>query len=360
MELIEKVTTTKFDVTNDDLQLILPYILKDPHGKESNVVLSSKAVDSLVFKKWTDGKPETIIITPEDFAKGYTLYKANSKDDTITQSAPEPVVEKSSTTKTEVWGRTIDYITETDYTLNNKNNCLTNIFESNGVSVIIKRFLYRVDRVINEEKNEDYCFYAIALPTSEAEEREFLLNGWKIHPMFFDGYTKKNNAFMNRVLISKDKHLYETNPVSKSVTLEIVSGLQLLYFIEFGTMIKDRTEYRGIVWDSGEILVSNANINEDSLLIINGKNTGIEIPKGRMFGYVSKFSYDREYDWLFMPLNLKEKYYICDSTFMIPTNVNVDSALLWGGHKAHTGIFSFDAHKAIDDVDNSFVKFWSF
>ena len=357
MELIEKVTTTKFDVTNDDLQLVLPYILKDPHGTKSNVVLSSKSEDSLVFKKWTNGKPETIIITPGDFAKGYTLYKANSENDTITQPAPEPVVEKSTTTKTEVWGRTFDYITETDYTLNNKNNCLTNIFASDGVSVVIKQFLYRVDRVINEEKNEDYCFYAIALPTSEAEEREFLLNGWKIHPMFFD---KKRTLYMDKVLISKDKHLYASNPVWGSVTLEIVSGLQLLYFIEFGTMIEDRTEYRGIVWDSGEILVSNAKINEDNLLIIDDKNTGIEIPKGRMFGYVSKFSYVREYDWLFMPLELKEKYHICDSTFMIPTNVNVDSALLWGGHKAHTGIFSFDAHKTIDDVDNSFVKFWSF
>jgi hypothetical protein len=209
------------------------------------------------------------------------------------------------------------------------------------------------------DADHDNTIYSIAYPVSETDKKRYMDDGWKIHPMF---YNKENGCYMHSVVINTKKHKYvDTNECdTMSLTIEIVSGLQLLYLIEFGTRKTDgECIYHGIEYNHGPILLSNAYTDECNLLSINNKDTGVIVLPGA--GYISRFMYwNEEYDWLLLPNKMREKYDLCDS-WCIGSALGKKNSIKWGEYYQYrTGIFRFimDESRAISGEE--YVMTWQY
>ena len=156
-------------------------------------------------------------------------------------------------------------------------------------------------------------------------------------------YNKENGCYMHSVVINTKKHKYvDTDPCDEmSLTIEIVSGLQLLYLIEVGTKREEEgpnNRYHGIEYNNGAILVSNAYTDEKNSLFINNIYTGVTVSSDS--GYISRFMYWNEhYDWLLLPKETTSDSTLCDSWFIGP-KLNMRNSIKWGDdHDFESGIF---------------------
>lgn len=253
------------------------------------------------------------------------------------------------------WCRVIDYANGKDHEI-----CATDIDQifdrSTPHTTEIKQFLYRVACT----KDSDSGVYEILLPLSESDKKCCMDNGWKIHPMFFN---KRTGCYMPSVIINTKKHKYvDTDKCDEmSLTIEIVSGLQLLYLVEYGTKGEEgpSDRYHGIEYNNGAILVSNAYTDEKNQLVINDEIQSILVYSDS--GYISRFMYWNEnYDWLLLPKETKDESALCNSYYVGPT-LNVKNSIKWGDDfQCKFGIFRFtmDDSTAISGEEN--VMTWHF
>ena len=253
------------------------------------------------------------------------------------------------------WCRVIDYANGKDHEI-----CATDIDQifdrSTPHKTEIKQFLYRVACT----KDSDSGVYEILLPLSESDKKCCMDNGWKIHPMFFN---KRTGCYMPSVIINTKKHKYvDTDKCDEmSLTIEIVSGLQLLYLVEYGTNGEEgpSDRYHGIEYNNGAILVSNAYTDEKNQLVINDEIQSILVYSDS--GYISRFMYWNEnYDWLLLPKETKDESALCNSYYVGPT-LNVKNSIKWGDDfQCKFGIFRFtmDDSTAISGEEN--VMTWHF
>ena len=253
------------------------------------------------------------------------------------------------------WCRVIDYANGKDHEI-----CATDIDQifdrSTPHTTEIKQFLYRVACT----KDSDSGVYEILLPLSESDKKCCMDNGWKIHPMFFN---KRTGCYMPSVIINTKKHKYvDTDKCDEmSLTIEIVSGLQLLYLVEYGTNGEEgpSDRYHGIEYNNGAILVSNAYTDEKNQLVINDEIQSILVYSDS--GYISRFMYWNEnYDWLLLPKETKDESALCNSYYVGPT-LNVKNSIKWGDDfQCKFGIFRFtmDDSTAISGEEN--VMTWHF
>ena len=245
--------------------------------------------------------------------------------------------EGSTTFSNTWWCRVIDYANGKDHEI-----CATDIDQifdrSAPHTTEIKQFLYRVTRT--KDSHTDCVGYEILLPSSESDKKCCMDNGWKIHPMFFN---KRTGCYMRSVVINTKKHKYvDTDACDEmSLTIEIVSGLQLLYLVEVGTKKEEEgpsNRYHGIEYNNGAILVSNAYTDEKNSLFINNEYTGVTVSSDS--GYISRFMYWNEhYDWLLLPKETTSDPTLCDSWFIGP-KLNMRNSIKWGDeYEFKSGIF---------------------
>lgn len=350
---MENVIESKFSFDDNSVLVGFPYILQHINGNKQLVVCCTKTEDVLTFNTYDeDNNPRVLNISPELFNKEYSLYTVSSSDfidqinipsDTTTPPNSEFIRNNSY-----YWCRTINYSKQT---ISSENNDLSVLFSMDTTTVTITRFLYRITRDIDKDNGFDLCRYEVTLPISTSDEREFIKQGFKVHPMFYDDERERMRGFVN---INRTKYLYnpDNNPIEDSITLEIVSGIQLLYLIEFGLFKgKEATMYRGITYDSGMTIVSNAYIDCDNQLVLNEHNTDIFI--NNESGYINRFMYNEYYDWLFIPEETTDNVNkFTDSTFVPPT-IGETNIIYWGGYQKFSGPFRFNMN---DDYYNPGCK----
>lgn len=376
---LENIMVSKFNV-NPDSGLIenLPYVLENVETHERQIgtlVLANE--EKLVFNVWSQDEDCRLVLTPSNI-ESYHIYKASSKDgisiqiedvDKYTLPSGKVLSEKDIHNIMDVINNpskalseqdihsimnvmnnplqdTINEITSTiacnriiDYKYQDSDKCLTTGIENfykvdteSGVTVI-KQFLYKVSFL----KDRDLVQYAIMLPASEKDKREYIEKGWKIHPMF---YNKKNDRYMNRVILGKKHAIDFAHKEQDSITIQILSGLQMLYLVEFGLNQNPNLEcsmYAGIQYDGGYIVISNAYVDERNQLVIDDEIESILVYSD--FGYISKFVYwNGECDWLFLPKETTDTPTLTDSFFTGPSR-NRKSIILWGDDDSNAGIF---------------------
>lgn len=393
---LENLVVTKFDTSSDDLVEKLPYVLESTETKERLIgVLKNCECDMLAFSTWKG----VIVISPAD-AEKYNIYKADLtdgmyllfKNDTLSISASHDMSEEKmkqikdamseegvvqmalfnqrfdnvsvldvndrpQQISTIVCHRIIDYIN------NDTNDALTTGIEYFYTVLahvtIINQFLYKVTR--DKDSFQDMMLYEIMLPASESDKRDYMNAGWKIHPMF---YNKENDCYMPTVRIQRPMQLMTFPNCDKddSITLQILSGLQLLHLIEYGPNEKDKEEpglYVGLDYSNDGIIISNASTNENNHLIIDGEGTVI---LKDISGYISRFLYwNDKYDWLFFPKETvtNANRSMSDSEFMGPT-LGVNNIIKWGSiDSASFGIFGYWM-QSTEASENDYVIPWEF
>lgn len=394
---LENFVVTKFDTSSDDLVEKLPYVLENTETKERLIgVLKNCECDMLAFSTWKG----VIVISPAD-AEKYNIYKADLTDgmyllfkgDSLSISASHEMSEEKmkqikdamseegvvqmalfnqrfdnvsvldvndcpQQISTIVCHRIIDYIN------NDANDALTTGIEYFYTVLahvtIIRQFLYKVTR--EKDSSVDLILYQIMLPASESDKEQYMNAGWKIHPMF---YNKENDCYMPTVRIQRPMQLMTFPNCDKddSITLQILSGLQLLHLIEHGPNEKDKEEpglYVGLDYSNDGIIISNASTNENNHLIIDGEGT--VILKGMAGGYISRFLYwNDKYDWLFFPKETvtNANRSMSDSEFVGPT-LGVNNIIKWGSiESASFGIFGYWM-RSTEASENDYVIPWEF
>lgn len=372
MKPLNDIVVKKFDTGHYGLIINLPYVLEDKETREKRIVVLSAIDDEhLTFSEWlkTVNTTNSFSITPDRMMEKYNLYKAILNDgmwlifknDPLAISASADIPEeKMKEIRDAVSLNEEVTIQEPGYVIkdviNTINACRIICYAANktdfgiGIADIgqiihqntphtteIKQFLYRV--TCTKDSHNDSVAYEILLPSSESDKKYYMDNGWKIHPMF---YNKSNDCYMNSVVINTRKHKYVDTDAcdDMSLTIEIVSGLQLLYLIEFGTMKQKeiRSRYHGIEYNNGAILVSNAYTNENNHLIINNIDTGVIISDNS--GYISRFMHwNEKYDWLLLPKETTGVSDLCDSWCICP-KLDVRNSIKWGEeYEFDSGIF---------------------
>lgn len=367
---LKNIIVSKFNVNRESgLVADMPYVLENVETHErqmGTLVLGNE--ERLVFNVWDNDQTRSVTLTTSNI-ESYHIYRASSKDgisiqiedgDTYTLPSGKVISEKDmriikdalnevsqATIKEEnhnptgavVCHRIVDYKNQ-----NFAEYCTTGIEKfyevdtESGVT-IIKQFLYKVTREIyidrdRPDDNRDQVTYAIMLPASE---KDYMEKGWKIHPMFYD---KKNGRYMDRVILGQ-KHIMDfTHRADDSITIQILSGLQLLYLVEFGLKQNPNLSdgiYAGIQYEKGFILISNAYANEKNQLVIDGENRSIIVHDG--IGYISRFTYWNEFhDWLFLPEEITKNPTMTKSYYSGPT-INLKNIILWGDEGSNNGIF---------------------
>ena len=261
--------------------------------------------------------------------------------------------EGSTTFSNKWWCRVIDYANGKDHEI-----CATDIDQifdrSAPHTTEIKQFLYRVTRT--KDSHTDCVGYEILLPSSESDKKRYMDNGWKIHPMF---YNKDNVCYMNSVVLS-ERHIMDfTHREEDSITIQILSGLQLLYLIEFGLNQNPNlggSMYAGIQYEDGFIVISNAYADEKNQLVIDDEIQSILVYSD--YGYISRFMYDEKYDWLFLPAETTDNPTMTDSYFAGPTR-NLKNIIKWGDDDLNAGIFRLWMYSTSTDGDEYIVP-WEF
>lgn len=416
MKPIENIVIKKFDTGNSGLIENMPYVLEDKKDGSRQIATLCSCEDlHLVFNVWdkngkaNGGPVKTIVLSPMDI-DNLNIYKADLydgawfiiKDDTVSISAsPDMPKEKLKQIKDALNDPTDDPIfltnqqTIKDVFLNqnfnsritgpvNEENCpptstivchrtidyknqkcdgswLTTGIENfykvdteSGVTVI-KQFLYKVIPV--KDADNDQVQYEIMIPISESDKKCYMDAGWKIHPMF---YNKDNGCYMPSVVI-KERHAMDfTHREEDSITIQILSGIQLLYLIEFGLNQNPNlssSTYAGIQYEDGYIVISNAYADENNQLFINNEYTCVSLSPD--LGYISRFMYwSDKYDWLFFPKETTEHPTLTDSFWAGPSR-NQKNIILWGDEGINVGIFRLWMYSTSTDGDEYIVP-WEF
>lgn len=389
---LEDLVVTKFDTANDDLVEGLPYVLENTETRKRQIgVLKSCEPDALAFSTWTG----YVIITTAD-AKKYNIYKANLtdgmvlmlKDESFNLSAAHDIpaekikeirdainnvphtflsqnfggivqgvindARNCPPTSTIVCYRIIDYRAET---AEGVTVGIENFYKVKPQVTIIKQFLYKVNRV--KDNYADMIQYEICLPISESDKKEYLDEGWKIHPMF---YNKENDRYMPSVRIQHPMQMMTLPDYVKeqSITLQILTGLQLLHLVEYGPNEKDKEEpgmYAGIDYTNNGIVISNASTDENNRLIIDGEETVLIKP---ISGYISRFLYwNDKFDWLFFPKETTRNVTMSDSEFVGPT-MGVNNIIKWGSIDSESfGMFHYWM-RSTDASEDDYIIPWEF
>lgn len=412
------IIVQKFDTSNSSLIEGLPYVLEDTRTNERQIVTLSSCEDNhLVFSMWekggnsSGGPTKTIVLSPSDVVNRYNIYKADLRDgmwllfkddsvsisssldisketlkrirDSLNNPPDEPIFlnnqiikdvflnqnfnspitgpineENCPPTGTVVCHRIIDY-------KNQKcdGSWLTTGIENfykvdteSGVTVI-KQFLYKVTPI--KDADNDQVQYEIMIPVSESDKKRYMDAGWKIHPMF---YNKDNGCYMHSVVIKQRHSMDFTHEEKDSITIQILSGLQMLYLVEFGLNQNPKlgcSIYAGIQYDDGYIVISNAYTDEKNQLVIDDEIQSILVYSDS--GYISRFMYwNEKYDWLFLPKETAEKptMAMTDSFFVGPTR-NLKNIILWGDEDLNAGIFRLWMCSTSTDGDEYIVP-WEF
>ena len=394
---LEDLVVTKFDTASDDLVEKMPYVLENTETKERQIgVLKNSDCDMLAFSTWKG----VIVINPTD-AKKYNIYKADLTDgmyllfkgDSLSISASHDMSEEKKKqikdamseegvvqmalsnqlfdnvhvldvvddrpqqVSTIICHRIIDYIN------NNTDDALTTGIEYFYTVLahvtIIRQFLYKVTR--EKESFKDLIQYEIMLPASESDKKYYMDNGWKIHPMF---YNKKNDCYMSTVRIQRPMQMMTFPDCDKddSITLQILSGLQMLHLIEYGPNEKDKEEpglYVGLDYSNDGIIISNAYTDEGNRLVIDDVK---DLVIKDISGYISRFLYwNEKYDWLFFPKETvtNANRSMSDSEFVGPT-LGVNNIIKWGSiDSASFGIFGYWM-RSTEASENDYVIPWEF
>ena len=393
---LEDLVVTKFAVDNDDLVEKLPYVLENTETKERQIgVLKNSDCDMLAFSTWKG----VIVITPAD-AKKYNIYKADLTDgmyllfkgDSLSISAShdmseekmkqikdamseEGVVQMALSNQlfdnvsvldvddrpqqisTIICHRIIDYIN------NNTDDTVTTGIEYFYTVLahvtIIRQFLYKVTR--EKDSFKDLVQYEIMLPASESDKKYYMDIGWKIHPMFYNKYI---DDYASSVRIQRPMQMMTFPECDKddSITLQILSGLQLLHLIEYGPNERDKEEpgmYAGIDYTNNGIVISNAYTLKNNSLFIDDQGTVIIKD---MAGYISRFLYWNEnYDWLFIPKETTKdvNMAISDSEFTGPST-GVNNIIKWGSIDSNNfGMFNYWMHST-EASENDYIIPWEF
>ena len=350
----------RFNTASDVLVLGMPYIVRNIEtGTTVIATMTSKSTDALTFNSWKG----CFTIDAKTYYKGDTwkIYSANINDNPqiITQNIGDVVQDPINEENCPPTG-TITVVRVIDYKNQKFDECLTTGIENfykvdteSGVTVI-KQFLYKVDVVENSE--EYYVEYSILLPSSESDKKCCMDNGWKIHPMF---YNKDDVCYMNSVVLS-ERHIMDfTHREEDSITIQILSGLQLLYLIEFGLNQNPNlggSMYAGIQYEDGFIVISNAYADEKNQLVIDDEIQSILVYSD--CGYISRFMYDEKYDWLFLPAETTDNPTMTDSYFAGPTR-NLKNIIKWGDDDLNAGIFRLWMYSTSTDGDEYIVP-WEF
>lgn len=412
MKPLNDIVVNKFNTGHHDLIINLPYVLEHKETRERwIVVLSAIDDEGLTFTRWmktVNSSNHSFSITPDGMMEKYNLYKADlndgmwliCKDDSVSISASHDIPkEKLKQIKDALSNPPDDPVFLTNQqtikgvflnqnfnsyvtgTINEKNCpptgtivCHRIIDYKTGVSegliigienfykvdtesgvTVIKQFLYKVTLV--KDDGNDQVQYEIMLPVSESDKRDYMNAGWKIHPMF---YNKDNDCYMDRVVI-KEKHAMDfTHREEDSITIQILSGLQLLYLIEFGLNQNPNLSgsmYAGIQYDEGYIVISNAYTDEKNELVIDNENTGVIVNDET--GYISRFQYwNSEYNWLFLPKETTDNPTMTDSFFAGPSK-NLKNIIKWGDEDLNAGIFRLWMYSCSTDGDEYIVP-WEF
>lgn len=366
---LEDLVVTKFDVDSDELVPNLPYVLeKTETGQRQIAVLRSCEPDALSFGTWTRG----ITITPAN-AKLYKIYKADLsgdemnlilKGDPFNISVSHEISEEklkeikdavnnppsdaldlsqsyggySQAQINIICRRMLDYRTgKTEGTIMG----IENFYDVKSDVTIIRQFLYKVTRVIDNFR--DQIEYEICLPASEKDKMYYMDRGWRIHPMF---YNKENGCYMPSVIIHRPVQIMDSPDYDKdkSITLQILTGLQMLHLIEHGLFEKAKEEpgmYAGIDYTNHGIVISNAYTEENNRLVIDEEET--VILKG-ISGYISRFLYwNNKFDWLFFPKETtkNQNRSISDSEFVGPS-ISLNNIIKWGSIDSDNfGMFNY-------------------
>ena len=392
---LENLVVTKFDTSSDDLVENLPYVLEKTKTLQRQIaILRHCEPDALSFATWTRG----ITITPEN-AKLYNIYKADLstdemhlmlKGDPVAISASHDISEEKmkqikdamseegvaqmallnqifdnvsvldvddrpQQTSTIACHRIIDYVH------NNTNESLTTGIEYFYTVLahvtIVNQFLYKVTR--EKDNFKDMIQYEIMLPASESDKEHYMNIGWKIHPMF---YNKENGCYMPSVRIQRPMQMMTFPDCNKddSITLQILSGLQLLHFIEYGLNEKDKEEpgmYAGIDYTNHGILISNAYTDEGNRLVIDDEKAVIIKD---ISGYISRFLYwNGKFDWLFFPKETTRNASICDSEFVGPS-IGQNNIIKWGHESSESfGMFHYWMY-SVDPCEDDYIIPWEF
>lgn len=365
---LEDLVVTKFDVDSDELVENMPYVLEKIETRERQIaVLRHCEPDALSFATWTRG----ITITPSN-AKLYNIYKAYLtgemtlllKDESFKISASHDISEEKLKEIKDAVDHPSDLINlnqsyggyadaKINLLCHRMIDYRTGKTEGNGLGVdnfyevksdvtIIRQFLYKVIRVVDNFR--DQIEYEILLPTSEKDKMHYMDRNWKIHPMF---YNKENDRYMPSVCIKRPVQIMTLPDYVKerSITLQILSGLQLLHFIEHGLFEKDKEEpgmYAGIDYVNHGIVISNAYTDETNRLILDDKEEAVIVKD--VTGYISRFLFwNNKFDWLFFPKSTTKNLdrSISDSEFVGPS-ISVKNIIKWGNIDSDNfGMFNY-------------------
>ena len=391
---LEDLVVTKFDTASDDLVEKLPYVLENTETKERQIgVLKSSDCDMLAFSTWKG----VIVITPADAGK-YNIYKADLTDgmyllfkgDSLSISASHDMSEekkkqiKDAMSKegvvqmalsnqlfdnvhvsdvndhpqqisTIICHRIIDYINND--TVDALTTGIEYFYTVLAHVTIVNQFLYKVTR--EKDNFKDMIQYEIMLPASESGKEHYMNIGWKIHPMF---YNKENGCYMPSVRIQRPMQMMTFPDCNKddSITLQILSGLQLLHFIEYGLNEKDKEEpgmYAGIDYTNHGILISNAYTDEGNRLVIDDEK---DVIIKDISGYISRFLYwNGKFDWLFFPKETTRNASICDSEFVGPS-IGQNNIIKWGHESSESfGMFHYWMY-SVDPCEDDYIIPWEF
>jgi hypothetical protein len=224
---------------------------------------------------------------------------------------------------------------------------------------IVNQFLYKVTR--EKDNFKDLIQYEIMLPASESDKEHYMNIGWKIHPMF---YNKENGCYMPSVRIQRPMQMmtFPDYVKERSITLQILTGLQLLHFIEHGLNEKDKEEpgmYAGIDYTNHGIVISNAYTDENNRLIINNEETVI---LKNVTGYISRFLFwNSKFDWLFFAKETTKNVNrsLSDSEFVGPT-AGVKNIIKWGSIDSESfGMFHYWM-RSTDPSEDDYIIPWEF
>lgn len=301
----------------------------------------------LIFRIYDDnGDLKTACISMLGICQGlYTIEKPlpidlNASDNEEVEEESEELdgeekeeakPKESIYTRSIVYHDTRNHIEERYVT--NEENDITELFSVISISsILIHQFAYRVSYI---DDGNIVRYEIISSLNSEVPE------GFKVHPMFWDS---KGNKFKRNVCISKNVEHFGQTDLSMSWTIQIASGLQMLYFIEHGLNSIPCDEYHGIhafIKPTNYQYISNAKVDVSDGLIIDDKETHISLPSAS--GFIWSFYQDvtHNYDWLFIPYAIVDSIVahserFCDSYYMSPPQprANQEYQLSYGGPHA--------------------------
>ena len=391
---LEDLVVTRFDIDNDDLVENLSYVIENTETHERQIgTLKSCECDALTFGTLTG----CVIITTAE-AKKYDIRKANLNDgmfllfnesfnlSTVHDIPAEKIKEIRDainntpyTFLSQNFGGIIQGIINDaakcpptssivcyriiDYNRAETRECVTtgieHFYEVKAQVTIIKQFLYKVNRI--KDNFQDQIQYEVMLPVSESDKKEYLDEGWKIHPMFFN---KENGCYMPAVRIQRPMQMMTLPDYVKerSITLQILTGLQLLHLIEYGLNEKDKESpgmFAGIDYSNDGIVISNAYTDKNNRLIVDGEET---VLIKLISGYISRFLYwNDKFDWLFFPKEVTSDVNrsMSDSEFVGPT-LGAHNIIKWGSlGSASFGIFHYWM-QSTDPSEDDYMIPWEF